>query len=1433
MAASTASARIATVHAFNFVAAQSEEGQDIVEGRILARLLEKLEQMREVLADRVFDVIGEVLSLNDVNLPDILREAAHDPRRLQEYLDRIEKVDPQLLLHYEKATGIALARANVDFSGFQRANVEADERRLMPRYVEDQFVKSCAEVGLKIEPRADGLWRVEHVLADLRSDRLESVRRLGKSEPAYRKLTFHKEHLENDQHLDAVLFGPGHPLYAAVDERLNEKLAPLLGAMALYLDVATQKPYRLHFFEISIRGQNTKGDQQTLFAELVAVRENLSIPLLLGEVGDHESRYQVVPADCLLDLPAFPNPPEAVGRIDPAPAADFLKGTYQSERRQACQDERKHFVEVSREYLQKSYTARQRAAQDRVMSLRAREKSDASVAIARQRAENDLTDLQRTHKERMAGLDRLSIARHGPVRHIATALVLPASDAPKEVISELLDDLDPELNRQSELAAENVVIAYETARGWETERVGHLKIGFDVRSLGPADIQTGYRDPVTSLRRIEVKGRKRGQTIRLTTNEWYKAVQLGDSYWLYVVWDPLGKPDATPLMIQNPVKAHAERLTQETGKPVTVADILAGRAPRPRVLDMFAGGGAIPLEALRLGCEAYALDLNPVAHIIQLCTLVYPQKYGKPDQTAAGSSKDGTWAGLAAEVETWGNWVLSRVKVEIGDLYPVIPDPEASGDELYRDTQETMGFAKDTQQKLRIARGLLTPVAYLWTRTVTCKNPTCRATVPLVKQTWLCKKESRCVALKLVAPKGQKSVRFKIVEGEKPANLGFDPEAFSKGGNATCPFCVTVADSDHTKAEGCEGRIGEQLMAVVCIRPGKRGKIYVAADDVPLAVPNGDSLQRRSEQLCAAKGMSIPSERIVNDAKNANFCILYGLKKFSDLFNPRQTLALLTFIGEVRAAEEEMSKRGLEAERRKAIVTYLGLVVDRVAMFGNRLCAWYYQEQAVSGAFGRQSLPMLWDYGEVALGADISGGIGGGISRIVDTISAADEMPAPATVVRGQAQNASQFFEQCDAVITDPPYYDNIPYANLADFFYVWLKRTVGHLYPEHFGSEGTPKKPEAVADATRHGGSRQRAKEAYELSMAQSFIEAHRVLKHGGPMVVVYAHKTTLGWATLVEALRRAAFTVTEAWPLDTEGPGRLRARDSSALASSIFLVARKRDEAKTGNYDEHVRPELDSIVRERVETLWDMGISGADLVIASVGAGLRAFTRFARVEYANGEEVPAERFLTEVETVVLETILTRLSKEVGGKGTTLAGLDAATRFYILWRYTYRTAELEAGEAIIFANGTHVELDGQHSVTSGTHALVSKKKGKYALSDFAERGEDEHLGLPSDAGQPPPLVDVLHRTLWLMEKRPTELPVFLRDSQVNREQLRLVAQALAGPALKGGELGDVSPTAELSALGKLTANWQGVVEDAALTPGQREEKKVGQKQLI
>lgn len=542
------------VYVFNFVASESEEGQPVIEGRILEKLLMKLEQMRAVLADRVFDVIGEVLSLHDINLPEMLREVAHDPRRLEEYLEQIERLDPAKLKAYEEATGIALARAHVDFADFQQTNLEVEERRLMPRYVEQQFLACAQEIGLRVEPRADGLWRVPHVLADLRSDRLAAVRRLGKPEAAYRKITFQKEHLEMDQHLDAVLVGPGHPLYGAVDEKFNEKYGALLGQTGIFWDSQTATPYGLHFFAMTIRGQDSQGEPQTLYGEVAAVREEVG-QALPGE------RFAVVPADCLLDLAPAAASLEVPWSGEPRAAADFLKTSYQMQRRQQCQQEREHFARVCRDYLEKSFTVRIRAAQDRVMALRAKEREAPETALARQRAENDLADLQRLQRERLAGLDRLIIARHGPVRHLASALVLPVMASQEPELASLAAELDPETRRAIELAAEAIVIRHEESRGWQCEKVGHLKIGFDIRSLAPADPQTGYRDPVLGVRRIEVKGRKRGQPIRLTTNEWYKASQLGDSYWLYVVWDPLDNPQAVPICIQNPVKKldHVKR----------------------------------------------------------------------------------------------------------------------------------------------------------------------------------------------------------------------------------------------------------------------------------------------------------------------------------------------------------------------------------------------------------------------------------------------------------------------------------------------------------------------------------------------------------------------------------------------------------------------------------------------------------------------------------------------------------------------------------------------------------------------------------------------------------------------------------------------------------------------------------------------------------
>ncbi len=1042
--------------------------------------------------------------------------------------------------------------------------------------------------------------------------------------------------------------------------------------------------------------------------------------------------------------------------------------------------------------------------------------------------------------------------------------------------------------------------------------------------------------------------------------------------------------------------------------------------------------------------------MNPVAHIIELCTLVYPQKYGKPDPDARGMTgpkaqagslrHQSAWGGLAEEVRYWGNWVLEKVRAEIGDLYPLIPDPEykdskfgSTGgppvqnelfitrrnlphwqlggstyfltyrcrpglvlkesersivlenwkhwdgkryllhaavvmqdhvhvlitptlkgqgtwfsleeifhtnksftaheinkttgqtgslwqderfDRIVRDEQEFLekwnyirnnpvkaGLAQTPEEypwlyetsdawgactgqrpvpPNRVPPGYLVPVAYLWTRTVRCKNPTCGATVPLVRQTWLCKKKDRYVALKMVtgspggspvgtgSPGGspvEKKVRFEVVESATEKGLGFDPAGFSKGGNATCPFCGTVADSGYVKKEGQAGRLSHQMMAIVCTRPGRQGKVYLSADDYPEFAPDDEAIRQRIEALCQRTGLTVPSEPIINDAKSANYCVLYGLTTFGDLFTPRQMLCLLTFAAAVREAYNmmvgqaaglsgtgKMSVPPYDAERGKAVGTYLGLAIDRIADRGSSLCHWDNAYTKTANTFGRQALPMVWDFTEVNPFGDSSGDAMQAIEWVALVAQAQGDCALPATVTRGSATalpwssgtgGSPVLF---DAVITDPPYYDNVPYADISDFFYVWLKRTVGHLYPEHFATEGTPKKQEAVADAVRYGGSKEKARTAYEHMMAQSFAEANRVLKPGGSMVVVYAHKTTLGWSTLVDALRQAGFTVTEAWPLDTEMKSRLRGRDSAALASSIFLVARKRVGSTggspvaqstgqrpvppdVGSYEDEVRPELEQIVRERVDSLWKMGITGADLVIAAVGAGLRAYTRFSRVEYANGEEVPSEKFLAEVEGVVLETLLEKI---FGMPGSGVAAVDGPSRFYVLWRYAYKAAEMEAGEAIVFTYGQGVELDGPNGLAGRRPApLLEKKKGKYRLRDFTERGEAEKLGLlvgqaaglASAGWQPAPLIDILHRILWLVENQPRALNKFLDEARPDRERLRLVAQALAGTALERGSVrewesdraGGHTTAAEQAALKKLLANWKALIERTAM----------------
>lgn len=867
------------------------------------------------------------------------------------------------------------------------------------------------------------------------------------------------------------------------------------------------------------------------------------------------------------------------------------------------------------------------------------------------------------------------------------------------------------------------------------------------------------------------------------------------------------------------LEAQRERLNLPANTPLN-------QVPPPKVLDMFSGGGAIPLEALRLGCETYAVELNPVAHIIELCTLVYPQKYGK---------------NLADEVEKWGNWVIEKVREEIGDLYPSIANEKLSNENGEEDKQEKVydqldllsaSKSKSKHKNNNSIPEYLTPVAYLWTRTVKCPNPACGAAVPLVRQTWVCKKAKKYVALKVIPNHETKRVEFEVVEAETEKGLGFDPAAGSSRGNSTCRHCgTTIPTKPYIQDQGKAGKIGHQLMAIVCTTPGEKGKTYLSGTAYQKYVPDEIDIKKRIENLVTETKISTPDEpvKVWSGVFNAP---LYGLDKFEKLFTSRQLLSLMTFVKWVKLAHQEMLQQGYEQELAKAISTYLGLTSSRLTNRYSSLCIWDSTPNAggVIITFRSQALPMSWDFAEGSFMDQGPKGMSGSLTFILDFIKRESVINNPAIACRNSAMNLQLESEFLDAVITDPPYFDAVPYADLSDYFYVWLKRSIGHLYPEHFSSQLTPKKNEATMEPSRHGGDKKKAAQAYEEMMHKAFCEASRVLKPNGMMVVVYAHKTTSGWATLIDSLRRAKFTITEAWPIDTELQGGLRSLRAS-LASSIFLVSRKRTDNKIGDYTTDVRPLLSEIVRDRVKTLIAEGVTGADLVIACIGAGLRAYTQYDRVELPNGDELDANSFLDEVQKEVLEEILTEVLK-CDKKG--ISAVDKPTQYYILARYEYGEAIVEFDEANTLARGVGVELDGAGGLTDGKVSLVKKTKNQVQLQDYTERGVNEDLGIhktekqqefnvkPQAIGIAPTLIDILHRLLWLQENKPQEIANFINLSQPDATQLRLVAQALGGraltPEIGATEIVNGQRTKEQQQIDTLLASWKRVIEENLFT---------------
>ena len=733
----------------------------------------------------------------------------------------------------------------------------------------------------------------------------------------------------------------------------------------------------------------------------------------------------------------------------------------------------------------------------------------------------------------------------------------------------------------------------------------------------------------------------------------------------------------------------------------------------PKVLDPFGGGGSIPLEALRLGCETHSCDLNPVAVLIQKCTLEFPQKYGQR---------------FRDDVQKWGERILAQVEEELQPFYPNEPDGSM-------------------------------PFAYIWARTIPCQNLSCSAIIPLINEFWLAKK--RKVALFPYEDKGQ--VAFRIVGSEyaEPIPDDFDP---AKGtiarALATCPVCKNTIPAAETRRLFQERSAGERMVAVVTHHPNVKGKQYRLPTDADVEgfTAAQKLLAKKRESLSSEWGLDpVPDEATPGSEVLAFQICNYNLSTYGELFNTRQQLALVTFAEKVRNVYPEMLSQGnYNPDYARAVATSLGLWLNQIADNSSNLCAWVRPSEGLGHVFGNPFLTMVWTYGEghpLRLARNR-------LKTLLKPIEHLAEMRAePAVVQRASAGCLPYSDNTFDAVITDPPYYDNVPYAYLSDFFYVWFKRSIGALYPELFEEPLTPKNDEIVAHRNIEGGI-EVGKRLFEEGLSKAFLQIRRVLKPNGIAIIVYAHKTASGWETLINALLDSGLVITAAWPIETEMRSRLRAMNAAALTSSIYMVARKREREPFGLYRE-VHAELEEYLKTRYVGLWESGISGADLFIAAIGSALQVFGKYKEVTDFEGNPIRADRMLQDIR----ELTATYAVAQVGPDATRL------TQFYLFSRQEHGEKRVQFDAANQLARSLGIDLTAEW----GERKFIHQEGSFVRVLGPHERAIDD----VSDSEE---LIDILHHALllWRSNEREAMIRCLARGEVGVNELIWNVAQAVS-----------------------------------------------------
>lgn len=706
----------------------------------------------------------------------------------------------------------------------------------------------------------------------------------------------------------------------------------------------------------------------------------------------------------------------------------------------------------------------------------------------------------------------------------------------------------------------------------------------------------------------------------------------------------------------------------------------------PILLDPFAGGGAIPLEAQRLGLEAHAHDLNPVAVMINKAMIEIPPRFANrpPVNPEARRLTDAVWTGakgLAEDVRYYGEWMKQEAFKRIGHLYPKVKVPESQGG------------------------GEATVIAWIWARTVKCPNPACGCTLPLASSFVLSKKKGNEAWVKPI-PEGN-HVRFEVQEGKCPKE--YESFKLGRGASFKCPCCGDVTLDEYVKSEGKNHRIGSQLIAIVA--EGQRGRIYLT--------PTEEHIKSANVHLPE----DYPSGPVPSNPRWFS-PPAFGMTEFADLFTNRQLLALATFSDLVKETQKiaeadaitlgmnddniSLSEGGKGAKAYgQAISVYLSFAVDRLTDFSSALSGWSPSNEKPMHLFTRQAVPMTWDYPEVNIFSESAGGFSQIISYQTKCIAV---ITCNNTIGVGKQFDAQSDCGLRNAIIsTDPPYYDNIGYADLSDFFYIWMRRSLKNVYPSLFSTLLVPKKEELIATPSRHEGNSEKAKAFFEVGMLTACRQLYKYTSEDIPVTIYYAYKqsdsdkkdegqASSGWETMLSAIIAAGFTITGTWPMRTEQTYRSTSMGTNALASSIVLVCRKRShEALICTRRDFIK-ELKRGLRPALEELQSSNIAPVDLAQSAIGPGMGVYSKYAQVLEADGTPMSVRSALA-----IINQELDLYFNEQDGE------LDSESRFCVDLFTQLAFNDMKYGEAntLATAKNTSVELIASHGVLYAQKGVV------------------------------------------------------------------------------------------------------------------------------